>query len=146
MKNYLLVVLLAFSSTGVFCQTTFHYTYDDTGNRTERTINLGENKSGIMDESITRPQEIIKDDTFLPSKILIYPNPTDGVLQVEIIESGDGDSDFALVVSDINGTQILRKKKESSRTIIDLSDQPSGFYILNITLGPVVSRWKVVKL
>ncbi len=146
MKNYLLIVFFAFCSTGAFCQTTLHYTYDAAGNRTERTINLGDGKSGIMDESITRQQEIIKDDTFLPSTILIYPNPTDGLLQIEIIESGDGDPDFALVLTDINGTQILRKKKESFRTIIDLSDQPAGFYILNITLGTVASRWKVVKL
>jgi len=99
-----------------------------------------------VDESSTRQQEIMKDETFLPATILIYPNPTEGLLQVEIIESGEGGSDFTLVVSDNNGKQVLRKKKESTRTIIDLSDQPAGFYIFTITLGTVVSRWKVVKL
>lgn len=146
MKNYLLVVVLACCFTGAYCQTTFHYTYDATGNRTERSINLVYSKSGLVDESSTRQQEIVKDETFLPATILIYPNPTEGLLQIEIIESGEGDSDFTLVVSDINGKQVLRKKKESTRTIIDLSDQPAGFYIFTITLGTVVSRWKVVKL
>ena len=135
MKSHLFIVFIVFFGTEAFCQTTLHYTYDAAGNRIERSIYLGGSKSGIMDESIIRQEEIIKDDTFLPSTILIYPNPTDGLLQIEIIESGDGDSDFALLLTDSNGMQILRKKEEASRTIIDLSDQPAGLYILNITLN-----------
>lgn len=137
---------MLYFSTGVSGQTTIHYTYDASGNRTERAINLGSLKSVAADTVFPRQQERIQDETFLPAAVLIYPNPTDGQLMVEITAPGDFESDFSLIVTNINGKQILKKNKESSRTLIDLSAQPAGVYIFYITRGSIVSRWKIVKM
>jgi YD repeat-containing protein len=144
MKQILLFCLLlglVFSSTNIFSQT-INYTYDNAGNRTGRdTIQIGGRaplKSATM-------QKVIKDETFAKHSIKIYPNPTHGLIEIELPEDPDNNSRILLIVSDIRGRVIINKPHDANRITLDLSSQPNGLYILNIKKGNLISQWKIIK-
>lgn len=66
-----------------------------------------------------------------PNKI--YPNPTTGFV---IIESKEALRDAQVMVQDVMGRMVLRKKlTDSNRNSIDLSDQPNGLYFIRLQNG-----------
>ena len=136
-----LLLFLVFSSTNIFSQT-INYTYDNAGNRTGRdTIQIG-GRGSLKSATV---QKVIKDDTFAKQSIKIYPNPTQGLVEIEIPEDPENNSRIQLIVSDIRGRVIISQPRESGRITIDLSSQPNGLYILNIKKGSLISQWKIIK-
>jgi Secretion system C-terminal sorting domain len=60
--------------------------------------------------------------------IVVYPNPA----YEEVTVSCKNLTPQYLTLLDVNGKVLLRKKGETSSTIFDLSDYPSGIYIIKI--------------
>ncbi len=90
-------------------------------------------------------------------KIRIYPTPsTTGILSVELAMSSNKKASgvpaavipaggIDLKVFGALGTQIFQKKYDAFRTYkIDLSNQPSGYYFLKVTVGKKISYHKVL--
>ena len=73
-----------------------------------------------------------------------YPNPTQGNLKVSI--SGLENSDKChLDVYSIQGTQILAFDVNSDNANVDISNQPNGVYMLQITINGKSTTWKIIK-
>jgi YD repeat-containing protein len=125
---------------------TINYSYDAGGNRTSRTIvlNRGSKGSGDVKEEKKVLEKVIKDETFLTGTVKIYPNPTHGLLEIEV-PIIDEDFELQIIVTDINGRKILDKRNEPVKTVVDLSSQPNGIYILNLKQGDTYSKWKIIK-
>lgn len=149
-QSYRMVLLiLILIPTSIFAQTyEFSYGYDASGNRTSRTFTL-KSASISPKESTSIPNELseakqeIFEDIVSDYQIRIYPNPTRGMVSIEIPEFINL-SAFILVYG-IQGNLIRSVKVKGKSTRIDLSNQPQGIYILKISIGEQSSDWKVIK-
>lgn len=73
----------------------------------------------------------INDPGSLLGTIKVYPNPTAGTLTVERDRSGT----LSFVVLDIKGSRVLEKSVSTAYSELDLSNLPSGVYVLRMSDG-----------
>jgi PKD repeat protein len=80
----------------------------------------------------------IEDD--FASKINIYPNPTDGILNIELPEAN-----ATLKISNILGKEVISMQLSSDHTVIDLNSLSAGMYFVEIQLSEakIVSKINV---
>jgi hypothetical protein len=134
----------------IFAQTSIKYTYDDSGNRTEKALYIGGEKksesSSDHSESIKSPEEEEQkvEETLAETNITFYPNPTEGRLKVQIENAPEGEV-IRLYVHDINGRAILNMSHLIEVNDIDLTSQPPGTYFMTIIIGNQRTKWKVIK-
>lgn len=121
--------------------TTYVFTYDDSGNRTERVIDL--TKSGKIPTGSSLSSEDFFNDEIADFNIKIYPNPTKGRLKIEIPDLQDNNA--RLMVFNNQGQLIKEINVNSNFSEINLSSHPSGMYILKILIGQNSSEWKIIK-
>ncbi|MCD2260716.1 T9SS type A sorting domain-containing protein [Psychroserpens luteolus] len=81
------------------------------------------------------------------NEIMLYPNPSkDGIFN---IKSNDDFSDVKVVVADLTGRIILSStyKNLDSNVSVDLSNQPSGIYIINLqSNGKTIASKKAIRV
>ena len=150
-NNFFLLAIVTFlfiaAALESLAQTTVYFSYDDTGNRTLRSIsvpaaNLVE-KSAIID-TINFAKQHVFDDKLGDQLIKIYPNPTHGKLKVDII-GYDLTQATAINVYNISGSLILQRKPAKETEDIDLTGYPNSTYIMRIIINGKVSEWKIIK-
>lgn len=82
----------------------------------------------------------IANETGVAVKFSVYPNPTDGMLNVELAEGGQ----FSLFVYNTNGLQLMRRDGLVDNARVDLSGLAHGMYIVELRTAEGVVRTKVV--
>lgn len=87
--------------------------------------------------------EIAK-DLVSEREVLIYPNPTTGILRVEIPDIDSRDR-CEMVVYSMSGQRIVSVILDSDGTEIDITSSPDGIYILSIIVNGESSSWKIIK-
>jgi hypothetical protein len=102
----------------------------DTGN----TQNGGNQNSSDISYSYTQGEQ----------KVLVFPNPTAGQLQIKITpfalaENGE------IQLYDLQGKLLIKASCTAETTTLDLSHFASGSYILKIRNGELKKEWEVVK-
>lgn len=136
------VLFLITANFKAFSQDNITYSYDNAGNRISReVIQL---KSGLMNKS-GDSNKPIEDHTFKNQIVRIYPNPTRGLLEVEIMDETNDVETINLQVYDSGGRLIIDKLQEPNKSVLDLSAYPNGLYILHIKRGQIISKWKIIK-
>lgn len=75
-----------------------------------------------------------------PSQIEIYPNPTTDIINIKSMEPG-----ATIEIFNMLGQKVLATKGTGIETQIDLSNQPAGTYLINITSGKTSSTKQVIK-
>lgn len=127
----------------------YHYSYDASGNRYLRVKEITyPRKSAALPKDSTstlsknRMSEVFND--ILDNKeIKIYPNPTKGLLTVDIPL---GESDRARIsIFDMQGRGLMDFNNAGTSTDIDLSGQPAGIYLMRIFINNKPSTWKIIK-
>lgn len=138
---FLITVLV--SVHGLSGQTTFTFTYDDSGNRTDRTILL--KKSTVITDTAAFMQQQVQEisENLGGHTIKNYPNPTRGILNIEIPQAIEEKA--LLRCYTLNGKMILETYVNNQNTIVDLNNQPAGIYILTIIIGDRKKDWKIIK-
>lgn len=159
MKNIYLagsIILLLFFPLRSIGQT-ISYTYDNVGNRVEKVIILGDGSKGSGSEKsdkndLKEPpkpdsfnEEAIKDNSFINQSIKIYPNPTEGIIRIEIPADPENNEEIRIIVHDINGKIIMNIPNEALVNEINLSNQSAGIYFLELKTGTRISQWKIIK-
>jgi len=120
----------------------FEYTYDNAGNRIRRMyIELLPSKSATTIQDASDTASII--DSFLNLEFIIRPNPTKGIVQIDIPGSNDISMKFSLY--SLQGTLISNIQHSGSSVIIDLSKHSSGIYILVCQINDQRKEWKIIK-
>lgn len=137
-----LLFLLKISPSYGIGDTTFVFTYDASGNRTERVIDLTKSVEITASSSSLSEEKLIEAE-LSSLDIKIYPNPTKGVLKVEILEIGDIKP--TLVVYNLQGKQLVNRTVSNQISTINLSEQPPGMYIMKIVNGAESLDWKIIK-
>ena len=130
----LLLVLLPFFAEA---QTVISFSYDSSGNRIKREIVL-ESRS-IGDEHIKEFTETIS-----AKQIKIYPNPTRGLLKVEIAGWEDSDKCRFLLHS-VSGKLVSEGVFNDAVTEIEMTDCINGVYLLSVEINGENTVWKIIK-
>jgi hypothetical protein len=89
------------------------------------------------------PQEIYT-DALAQTLITIYPNPTRGLLTVNIYELPQHAAS-SLTLFDMQGRVIIQQQSLVDENKLDISAQPAGTYIMRIEIGGEVVSWKIIK-
>lgn len=147
MKVCLIAALACFlvgSAIPALSQTLTYY-YDETGNRTEKVIVLQKSASISSTDSKAIEEKEISTKDF---EVLLYPNPTDGIIKVEV-NSNEPDeaesSQLQIEVYDLTGRVILNTPANIGLTLVNLSSHADGTYIMIMKYGERTSRWKIIK-
>lgn len=136
MKKLLFLPIFIFPLL-LFGQDKVRYTYDSSGNRTKKEVIILTQSSQTKSEKVL--QEVVSE-----REIKIYPNPTKGLLKIEIPDVENITSGEA-VIYNMSGQLILKKKLSSKQTEVDLSSRPKGVYILHISIDKEKTVWKIIK-
>ena len=149
-KITILITILTISFTA-FAQN-FTYTYDAAGNRITRVVVLPPSKSTLQNNGSTNhetEEEEIAEEDKLKDKLgsfdlLVYPNPTRGLVIVKI--SGEETIESATYnVYDANGKQVANGTVASAMLLVNLSQQIAGTYNLRVTINGKAQTWKIIK-
>lgn len=134
MKKCMMLLLIMVAPVVCFAQSTLHYTYNDAGNRTSRTIIISPRQQPRLSSGLNT-------NMYEDGKITITSNKTN-MLHVEIL----GLKGIAHVsVYDSSGKQYVSIDMNSSTTNIDTSIVPVGIYVLKIEANNEVNTWKLIK-
>lgn len=149
--KYILLIFLVSSSLLVSAQPTVYYSYDDAGNRIHRDIIELSGKWGeeggdstateAQEEPIVDEQQLQEEDGI----ILAYPNPTDGNLTVAISANLLEETAANYIIVDLAGKVIEQGQLVQSQTILDLTNEANGNYILTVFVGERREEWQIVK-
>jgi len=146
------------------------YSYDANGNRTDRTLIAEELRSNSVSFPVTDPAalpvkflnssskgqepskkanaETNKENLTLWSegevRVLIYPNPTKGILKIAI-NNMIQESDNEMRLYDLSGAELIIVRDFADYAEMDISRFRDGIYILRIRIGEKLFDFKVIK-
>jgi hypothetical protein len=138
---FLLMALVPFVGSA---QYDFGFTYDSSGNRHMRSVIPL--KNAVIPPDSLHANRIVKaiEDQIGLQKALIYPNPTKGLLRIQLPCLAEQEATIS--VFDLNGKLMIQKTAVESNNEVNLSSYPSGFYIMTILVGKENRKeWKIIK-
>lgn len=136
----LTAIVLSITCFNLSAQVT--YTYDASGNRLSRTIQMSSTSSRTK-KAFTQDSTARK-DAISNLEVTIYPNPTKGILKISI--KGLSESESATVtLSNTKGDALLVRKAGNSLETIDMTSMPDGVYLMKICYASDVKIWKIIK-
>jgi len=124
------------------------YDYDNSGNRVKKYIVVQKKSDHIEEEYITdtlskaNPDKVV--DELNEVKVTIYPNPTQGQLNIEVSGLASAEMMGYQLYSQ-TGVLLQSQKSAGSYFSVDLSQYPTGIYILILVNKDSRSEWKVFK-
>lgn len=136
-------LLTAFFVAGGLQAQSIEYTYDMAGNRLTRKV-ITISTPAAAKRNTEKADTVVVSDKLLALSIKIYPNPTTGVLGVEILGASD-DEDVRITVFGGQGAQLHSIKAQTGVNPIDISAYPNGWYILRIVSGNENKEFKIIK-
>ena len=136
--NYKLFLAIIFFLLSPICfSQTINFSYDASGNRVKREI--------IMNRYDTKQKKNIYFSEFLAKQqIKIYPNPTEGVIKIEISGLKKDDTGVAYI-HNLKGIEICSSNTIFSPIQFDITSQTKGIYILTIRINESTTTWKIIK-
>lgn len=139
---FLFMLISVVSSEKLNAQYCLDFEYDKSGNRIELYVH----SCGF--EYKEHAREIVGDEEIsektLNEVLLVYPNPTNGRIVVDINDNNDAES---ILYQIYNATGVLvQKGKCLVGQKIDITNNPTGVYLLRIIKGECVYSSVVLKL
>ena len=119
------------------------YSYDAAGNRVKREIIMSVSKTMAKQQNFSSDNQSFS-DMLCDNSVKIYPNSSKGALKICIFGLKDSDK-CSLGVYTTQGVQILVEKVKTDNTDVNISNQPNGVYLLQITINGKSTTWKIVK-
>lgn len=143
MVRLFIFTFLALLPASSFAQSKIRYTYDAAGNRIKWTAAtaMQKAKSG---RAVADADSQSGTDAFQDHAVKIYPNPTDGVVNISIGGLGEAEH-CTLNLCTPQGTLVLEKEVKADNITLDLGDRPSGIYLLTVTIDNTPTTWKIIK-
>ena len=138
----LFVVLSIWAAADAYAQNKIKYTYDSAGNRLTRQKEIVVQTRGVLSDDEVEPS--IYEEKLSETKVTIYPNPTRGMLKVDI--SGvEKFENSRISLYDLTGTLMQQWGSISQSNAVDISDRTPGMYIMQIVYNGNTSSWKIIK-
>ncbi|MEZ0541426.1 T9SS type A sorting domain-containing protein [Fibrella arboris] len=82
----------------------------------------------------------------LLNTVSLYPVPTQHLLTVAIDLPLTSQAPAQLTLRDLTGMPVLNRQTDTRQTVLDLSQQPAGLYLLNVQVGEHRTVRKIMKL
>ncbi|NDW18125.1 hypothetical protein D0T53_04235 [Dysgonomonas sp. 216] len=139
MERRLLFVLVLLCSLYAYSQNKVSFEYDQTGNRTKKTL-VVTTKSLLANE---QPEQIIKEE-ISKREVKIY-SAIKGQITVEYSTLEGMKNGTMAVYSFTKGTPVLTRKIKHLREDLDISRHPSGIYILLVDIDGEKTSYKLIK-
>jgi hypothetical protein len=138
-----LLILLIFMPIWHSFGQSIEFDYDASGNRINRHV------IRLSNAPQNAPSNAFYEENLANAKIVIYPNPTQGELRVDILDIEIKSASY-IDICDYSGKIITKQKNIGSTNILDLSQQPNGIYLMKISLKDAEQKettttWKIVK-
>ncbi len=145
---YLLVTFLSFISIGVLATDVISYAYDYAGNRISRKVVVYSSTLSHSKQQTEDPAPV--EEQLGEQKITVYPNPTKGVLAVEITGGNDKPTtaegeEIRILLFSAQGIQLQNLKTKKGLTPVNMLTYPTGWYVLRVQAGDKVTEFKIVK-
>ncbi len=118
-----------------------NFSYDASGNRTSRYLiqtGLKGSKEGLQNRG---PEGF----SLEKGKVLLYPNPTSGLLNFEIKSTEDEGLDIKVKVYTISGGLIVEEKHSTARFEVDITGQANGTYLLDLYVNNKKQGFTIIK-
>ena len=131
----MMLAFMAMAASNVCGQTTWVYSYDNTGNRTQRVVNTGAKAR----QRSASPNNLINDE-----KVSATIDANRNNIKVEILSLKSND-EAEVAIYDLSGIQILTRRIESEVTTLNLGKLRKGTYILSIVLNDETKSCKFNK-
>ena len=155
MKPIVKTLLFVFFATVclqvLYSQNKVTYGYDAAGNRTSRTIVMAAAPPKSALAPVEEEEPVVYSEILSDIELKIYPNPTDGLLKVEILNLPENQT-ANIWLYNISGRLITSLRGITGFATIDISDQPQGTYLMKIVAGETTSggsqyqtEWKIIK-
>jgi hypothetical protein len=144
---FFLIIIVWFPMISFAQTTNLSYEYDGSGNRVLRHVIVLKStkvtKDSLLMTSTKEKERSALNEKLDNREIKIYPNPTKGMITVDIPLT---DNDISRVsLFDIQGKMIMDYRSAGTTTDVDLSGQPAGVYIMRIILNNKSTTWKIIK-
>ena len=130
-----ILAFMAMLATNVCGQTTWVYSYDSTGNRTQRVVNTGAKAR----QRTELPNNLLNDE-----KISATIDGNRNNIKIEILSLKTTD-EAEVAIYDLSGIQVLSRRIESEITTLNLGKIRKGTYILSIGLNGETKNCKFNK-
>lgn len=120
----------------------YSFHYNARGHRDSRILL----KSATIPADSLMAKELKKpiDDQIGLQKTRIYPNPTKGLLRIDLPALTEQEAIIRL--HDSNGRMIIQQTAVEQNNEINLSSYPTGIYIMSIQIGRNDRKeWKIIK-
>lgn len=138
---FLLSVVLSMWAGLDICAQRIKYTYDNAGNRLTRQKEIVVQTRGALSDE---EEPSVYEEELSETKVTIYPNPTKGMLKVDI--SGVEQFENAQIsLYDLTGKLLQQWAGISQSNTIDLSERTPGMYIMQVAYNGKISSWKIIK-
>ena len=138
---FLLSVVLSMWAGLDICAQRIKYTYDNAGNRLTRQKEIVVQTRGALSDE---EEPSVYEEELSETKVTIYPNPTRGMLKVDI--SGVEKFENARIsLYDLTGKLLQQWAGISQSNEIDLSERTPGMYIMQVAYKGKISSWKIIK-
>lgn len=143
MRNLILTGFLLTISLALHAQMfSATFEYDANGNRTQATVIYLSKSAQIGNHELF--QEEITDEL----TVKVYPNPTQGLLRVEIYEVAEEFFDSkqnVITVNDVNGRLLIQITPVLPVNEVNLSNNPNGVYFMRLKIGKFSKTYKIIK-
>ena len=118
-----------------------NYAYDNSGNRTSRTVTLSKSLRAERDTSKYKEKitEQIAEQT-----IVVYPNPVKEEVNIEI-KGVEENLEGSVYLFDQGGRLLITQSEISTRNTINLSRYPAGIYFIIIRVGNNKTKYTIIK-
>jgi hypothetical protein len=139
---FTLIVLICISIAASAQTFQIQYDYDAAGNRISRTVitlNPINNKAS-EDSTYNEMQE----NTLADLQIKIYPNPTYGLIKVEI-ENLESDISGSLLVMDLAGRVLIQNDNIQPEMLVDFTPYAPGNYTMVLIIDGEKKEWGIVR-
>ena len=134
------------------------YSYDANGSRVMRQLVLTNNQPSKIkdttaqhgDSTVTvaanqaAQQQQVSETLANGQQITVYPNPTDGVLQIDITNFATGSKGYILA-TDMQGRLVYKSENINATNKIDFTSLAKGNYTLKLLLNDTTKEWVIIK-
>ncbi len=87
--------------------------------------------------------QLVAPVNYYSTNLNIYPNPSKGIFSINI--SGFKSKNIKLNISDITGKQVYNTDVSDEKININISNKPTGIYIMNLYIDNTVISKKIIK-
>ena len=140
MKKTISIIVFTILMSGSI--TTFaqymEFGYDNAGNRISRFV------IHLKDKAVKDTTRLADADLLNGMKIIIKPNPTSGMLNVQIPKT-DKKQEIKIYLLDVSGKVLFKNENCTNNTLIDISTRENGMYILSVLVNNEKRIWKIIK-